>query len=448
MFDHGDAKPNTPVITVYRQHTPEVVPERHIKERRGSQARSCDGALNITQPGHYTLPGAATSLRPAICSTRRRSVSTAGEKMRGHRGPSSCLNGWSSTLGLTLALGLCLGVSPLGSAPQRISRPSKIDRAVQKLLTNGSGADPVRVIIRAHETAARETLKNRLRAHGDHIEADHASIDAFTATVHGADLDGLVDDPATDGISIDAVVTPHQSTSNTLLGTEVLPDSGANGSNARIAIIDSGLEITTDLPSSRVLGFYDLTRGDQVVSVPPYDDYGHGTHVAGLIAGSGANSKGLYAGIAPAAKLLVLKVLDRNGSGYTSDVIQAIDFVIANQKTFAVNVINLSLGHPIFESAATDPLVLEVQKATQAGIIVVVAAGNYGQDPTTGLPGYGGITSPGNAPSAITVGAVKIQNTVPRSDDRIADYSSAGPTWYDAYAKPDVVSPGHNIVAV
>src|SRR5205823_9115673 len=99
-------------------------------------------------------------------------------------------------------------------------------------------------------------------------------------------------------------------------------------------------------------------------------------------------------------------------SGYTSDVIQAIEFVIANQKTFAVNVINLSLGHPIFESAATDPLVLEVQKATQAGIIVVVAVGNYGQDPTTGLPGYGGVTSPGNAPTAFSDGAVNQEDTI------------------------------------
>src|SRR5439155_2803663 len=69
-------------------------------------------------------------------------------------------------------------------------------------------------------------------------------------------------------------------------------------------------------------------------------------------------------------------------------------------------------------------------------------------NPTTVLPGYAGITSPGNAPSAITSGAVSIQNTVPRGDDRIPDYSSAGPTWYDAFLKPDIVSPGHNIVAV
>src|ERR671936_1805686 len=137
-------------------------------------------------------------------------------------------------------------------------------------------------------------------------------------------------------MSIDAVVTLHESTTNSMLGTEVLPDSGANGTNARIAVIDSGLELTNDLPSGRVLGFYDLTRGDQVVAGPAYDDYGHGTHVAGLIAGGGNNSTNrLYSGIAPAAKVLVLKVLDSTGSGYTSDVIQAIDYVLANQKTFA-----------------------------------------------------------------------------------------------------------------
>ena len=93
-------------------------------------------------------------------------------------------------------------------------------------------------------------------------------------------------------------------------------------------------------------------------------------------------------------------------------------------------------------------MVQAVERASQAGIVVVAAAGNYGKNPSTGLPGYAGITSPGNAPSAITTGAVKIQNTVAHSDDRIPDYSSAGPTWYDALVKPDIVSPGQNIVAV
>jgi serine protease AprX len=108
---------------------------------------------------------------------------------------------------------------------------------------------------------------------------------------------------------------------------------------------------------------------------------------------------------------------------------------------------NLSLGHRILESAATDPLVQAVEAASRAGIVVVVSAGNVGKNPETGEVGYAGITSPGNAPSAITVGSVNTNQTTQRSDDRVADYSSRGPTWYDGFAKPDVVAAGHRLPA-
>ena len=155
-----------------------------------------------------------------------------------------------------------------------------------------------------------------------------------------------------------------------------------------------------------------------------------------------------YRGLAPNVRLVVLKVLDKTGAGFTSDVVRAIDFAVANRAALGIDVINLSLGHPITQPAATDPLVQAVERASRAGIIVVAAAGNIGVNPTTGQPGYAGITSPGNAPSAITVGAVTTSDTVTRSDDRIPDYSSSGPTWYDAIVKPDLLAPGHHIIAV
>ena len=131
----------------------------------------------------------------------------------------------------------------------------------------------------------------------------------------------------------------------------------------------------------------------------------------------------------------------------TSDVISALEFVIANKSKLNAQIINLSLGHPIYAPAADDPLVQAVQKATAAGLIVVTSAGNNGVNETTGLPGYGGVSSPCNAPSAICVGAANTQNTVKRSDDVVAPYSGRGPSWYDGFAKPDVVAPGHKLAS-
>ena len=156
--------------------------------------------------------------------------------------------------------------------------------------------------------------------------------------------------------------------------------------------------------------------------------------MSGLVAGNGVGSGGTYEGMAPQAELVGYKVLDADGNGYTSDVIAALSAIVANQTSLGVDVINLSLGHVIYEPAATDPLVLAVEQAVAAGIVVVVSAGNLGTDPETGEIGYASITSPGNAPSAITVGAVDMQGTTVRADDRVTDYSSRGPTWYDDWS--------------
>ena len=125
---------------------------------------------------------------------------------------------------------------------------------------------------------------------------------------------------------------------------------------------------------------------------------------------------------------------------------KALEFIVANKKSraagaFKINVLNLSLGHPIYEPAESDPLVRAVENAVRAGIVVVTAAGNLGAA-ANGDPGYAGITSPGNAPSAITVGAMDTRGTVRLDDDQVAPFSSRGPTWYDGFAKPDVLAPG------
>ena len=227
------------------------------------------------------------------------------------------------------------------------------------------------------------------------------------------------------------------------------------GKGVGVAIIDSGITSYHDdlyrsasgAPSRRVAHFKDFTRDvspNLWVNDLQSDDYGHGTHVAGIIAGSGYDSGGRRTGIAPGAKLLGLKVLDAEGHGYISDVIAAINYAISVRSTYNVRVINLSVASGVFESYWHDPLTLAARRAAEAGIVVVAAAGNLGLD-QNGHRQSGGITSPGNAPWVLTVGASSHQGTARRSDDIVGDFSSSGPTWLDFAAKPDIVAPGVGI---
>lgn len=383
---------------------------------------------------------------------------------------------------VVLAAVFAAPLSRVKAAGPAVHHRERLDTRLRGVLDQ-SAPLPQRVIIRVRP-GSRLALREKLTAHGNRILAEHDSLDAVTAVVHGEDLGDLVDKDFVLSVSTDAIVHAHGLLDGvlglvgnlvkvvvTVVGDVVgivLPNgadtsgppvpptvlrqtlgvgnSSLTGHGVGVAVIDSGLEMSSEF-SGRVT-FFDFTTGG-IVSSYPYDDYGHGTHVSGTIGGSGALSSNRdYRGLAPGVKLVVLKVLDKNGAGYTSDVIRAVDFAVANRVSLGIQIINLSLGHPIFEPAASDPLVQAVERATRAGVIVVAAGGNYGTNPTTGLPGYAGITSPGNAPSAITVGAVKTLDTVVRSDDRIPDYSSAGPTWYDAFVKPDILAPGHNIIAI
>ena len=129
--------------------------------------------------------------------------------------------------------------------------------------------------------------------------------------------------------------------------------------------------------------------------------------MAGLVASSGVSSADEFAGVAPNARLIGLRVLDDAGQGYSSDVIAAVEFATANKALLGIDVMNLSLGHPVFEAAETDPLVQVLEATVGAGIVVVASTGNHGTNPETGQIGYAGTTSPGNGPSVLTIGSVK-----------------------------------------
>ena len=238
-----------------------------------------------------------------------------------------------------------------------------------------------------------------------------------------------------------------------VMGDVAKQQYGLDGTGVGVAIIDSGVYNHDDLQKangsgSRIVYSESFIPGDASTN----DAYGHGTHVAGILAGNGHDSQSgypvQYTGVATNANIINLRVLDANGSGSDSQVIAAIQRAIQLKNTYNIRVINLSLGRNVYESYTLDPVCQAVEAAWQSGIVVVVAAGNSGRDDSLGTQGYATIQAPGNDPNVITVGATKTNGTPNRLDDTVASYSSKGPTLVDHVVKPDLVAPGNRIVSL
>jgi subtilisin family serine protease len=247
-------------------------------------------------------------------------------------------------------------------------------------------------------------------------------------------------------ISLDRVAVGAMERTGATIGADAIrQEHGYDGSGIGVAVIDSGVTAWHDDLAAfgggqRVDRFVDFVNGWPLA----YDDSGHGTHVAGIIAGDGFDSSGARSGIAPAAHLIVLKALDGSGRGYISDVIAALEYVAANKTALKIRIVNLSIATGVYESYNTDPLTVAAKRVVDAGIVVVTAAGNRGRNPN-GRDAYGGIAAPGNAPWVLTVGASSHMGTSGRADDTVASFSSRGPTAADYAAKPDLVAPGVGI---
>src|SRR5207302_1052147 len=167
------------------------------------------------------------------------------------------------------------------------------------------------------------------------------------------------------------------------------------------------------------------------------DQYGHGTHVAGIIGGNGSNSSGNYIGIAPKVNLVNVKVSDDTGAAAASDVVNGMQWVLNNKATYNIRVANLSLNSSVSSSYNTDPLDAAAEVLWFNQIVVVVSAGNNGT---------ANLYAPANDPFVITVGATDDRGTASISDDTMASFSAYGTT-SDGFAKPDLVAPGTNIVS-
>jgi subtilisin family serine protease len=314
---------------------------------------------------------------------------------------------------------------------------AKLDRELRDRARAPRGRS--RVILRLTPGA---TADQAIRGLNGEVGRRLASVGGQVAYVPDSALHALSRIPGVSGVSLDRPVHGTLDRTGATVGATWVRDTlGFDGTGVGIAVIDSGVaNWHDDLGPNKVTRFADFVN----FQPNPYDDYGHGTHVAGIIAGDGHDSGGRRRGIAPGATLLVEKVLDASGQGYISNVIAAIDYAIANKDALKLRVINLSVAAGVYESYHTDPLTLAARRAVEAGLVVVSAAGNLGRGPD-GAPQYGAIGAPGNAPWVITVGASSHNGTVDRADDSIAGFSSRGPSSIDFQAKPDLVAPGLGI---
>ena len=314
---------------------------------------------------------------------------------------------------------------------------STLDRELRTRALSPRGSS--RVIVRLQPGAPVTAADAAIRSASGLIGRRLASVRGQVAYVPDTALETIGRLPGVSSVSLDRRIHGTlERTAATVGASWVRENLGLDGTGVGIAIVDSGVaNWHDDLGNGRVARFVDFVN----FQAAAYDDYGHGTHVAGIIAGNGHDSEGRRRGIAPGASLLVEKVLDASGQGYISNVIAAIDYAIAHKDELNIRVINLSVAAGVYESYTTDPLTLAAKRAVDAGIVVVSAAGNLGRN-ASGEVQHGGIGAPGNAPWVLTVGASSHNGTVDRSDDTIAGFSSRGPSLIDFQAKPDLVAPG------
>lgn len=219
--------------------------------------------------------------------------------------------------------------------------------------------------------------------------------------------------------------------------TEIHGEDAGNytGQGIGVAVLDTGCFPHDDL-NNRIAAFCDMVQHRREA----YDDNGHGTHVCGIIGGNGISSNSLYCGVAPGCHLLPIKVLDRRGNGYASDVLTGLRWIRENRDTYNIRIVNISVGsfsrRNMSENSA---LVRGVNEAWDAGLVVVVAAGNMG-------PKNGTITTPGISRKVITVGCSDDHKEVNVMGNRMIDYSGRGPTG-SCICKPDIVAPGASITS-
>ena len=340
---------------------------------------------------------------------------------------------------IALVVAACLSGLAEQASAQSQRRLARLSADLAACLTTGCGGVDVWVPGTKDETevlAARYNvqIKRQLRS-------------GAVMRVTGGQLEALQADGSLDHISSDMPIRPAADFTDVTIGAVQVWEGVAGlapltGDRIGVAVLDSGVDRRHPALRDRVVASVDLTGGDDV------DRYGHGTHVAAKIAGAAGLTADTaeYQGIATGAHIVSLRVLGDDGSGVASTVIEAVDWAIEHRHRYNIRVINLSLGGEVLQPYRDDPLCEAVGRAIDAGIVVVVAAGNVAPS-ADGHRVFGTVKSPANHPRVITVGALDTKQTGDRSDDSVPLWSATGPSKFDLVMKPDFVAPGTRVTS-
>ena len=354
--------------------------------------------------------------------------------------------GRRNTIRLFIALTTCM-VILAGFVPAPSSAmPPRLDAELAARAARPAG-EFVPVIVRAYEDA--DAVKDLVVALGGELGVDLDFIQAFAAQVPETALIRLGQDPRVRSVSYDHPILPQNddspeglfgppdpskivNTYNFTIGADRAWAEGYTGKGITVAVVDSGVQYHTDLLLRVLWGFSLLSTG-----LPArVDQYGHGTHVAGIIAGNGFVSKGKYVGIAPEALILPVRVCDDQGASSESTLVAGLQWIYRNRALYKIRVVNVSLNSSSLLSYNKSPLSAALEILWFNGIVVVVSAGNSRT----------AIYPPANDPFVITVGAVDENGKRDPADDTVAPFSGYGIT-PEGFSKPDLVAPGVDIVS-
>lgn len=320
--------------------------------------------------------------------------------------------------------------------------------AVQPVLLELAAAQPdelLRIIVQ--KMVDDQQVEQLVQSLGGEILSDLSIIHAFAANLPASAIHELAASPAVRWISLDAQVVStaakakkSDSTNyylDTLGHTALLKQNkDLTGTGIGVAVVDSGVSKVNDLPNLiKVSSFNPNAKS-------PNDTYGHGTHVAGIIAGNGPSGGGAYKGIAPGVNLIGLKISDDMGMAYESDTVAALQWILNNREAYNIRVVNLSINSTVESSYHQSALNAAVEILWFNGIVVVASSGNKGAGSSNTAN-----AAPANDPFIITVGATDEKNTSSRSDDVTANYTAYGITT-DGHRKPEVLAPGSNIFSL